>query len=232
MGLSLLTESNPKTAKGRARGYRTWILHLAPSNLSGFNTCPASTEQCVTHCLYHQGRGRMRAVQDARVRKTRLYFQHRPVFLTKLVNDLQFVERRRLAGQGVAVRLNGTSDIRWERHRDILMDAFPKLQFYDYTKIDNRRGLPDNYHLTFSLGDTNELEARRQLAQGINVAMILHQPWPETLWRYPVVDGDLDDLRFLDTTPAVVALKPKGTAARDTRPLHVFQPEELGHAQA
>jgi hypothetical protein len=43
----------------------------------------------------------------------------------------------------VLVRLNGTSDIRWElipvtidgiEYRN-LMEAFPELQFYDYTKL-------------------------------------------------------------------------------------------------
>ena len=57
-------------------------------------------------------------------------------------------------------RLNGTSDIRWENqtvmgHNNV-MDMFPDVQFYDYTKIPNRYNVPSNYHLTFSRSESND----------------------------------------------------------------------------
>jgi hypothetical protein len=38
--------------------------------------------------------------------------------------------------------------------------------------------------------------------------------WDRTLWGYPVIDGDGNDLRFLDPAPCIVALKAKGAGAR------------------
>ncbi|NJN64745.1 MAG: hypothetical protein HC882_07620 [Acidobacteria bacterium] len=43
----LLTERNPKTAKGRRLGYRTAALHLLPHKLYGKgNLCPNASKGC------------------------------------------------------------------------------------------------------------------------------------------------------------------------------------------
>ncbi len=55
--MKLLTLSNTKTRKGEARGYVTFILHLAPGNLSGFNVCPGASKGCLASCLNTAGRG-------------------------------------------------------------------------------------------------------------------------------------------------------------------------------
>jgi hypothetical protein len=252
MGFKLLTPSNPKAAKGEAQGYWTFVLHLAPAKLSGFNVCPMATEGCKAACLNTAGRGGImggygiltatdvangirNAIQNARIRKTRMFFEQRDAFMSLLVRDI--VRACKLANRKGLVpvfRLNGTSDIRWETvplvidgtRYDNIMQACPALQFYDYTKIANRRGLPANYKLTFSLADGNAKQANDALNNGFNVAVVFRDK--ATRQRYmdagytlaglpvPVVNGDLTDLRFLDPSGVIVGLYAKGNAKKDT----------------
>ena len=243
-GFRLLTPGNPKTEKGRGAGYWTFILHLAPARLSGFQTCPMATRGCEAACLNTAGRGGMMAgvsrltldmvqagirntIQKARIRKTRAYFEHRDMFMTVLADDIaKAIRMAEAAGLIPAFRLNGTSDIRWEAvrcgaHRNI-MEAFPSVVFYDYTKLPNRRGLPANYALTFSLADGNDAAALAALANGMNVAAVFRDV--ATVARYmqtgfmgaPVMRGDDTDLRFLDPQGHIVALFAKGNAKSDT----------------
>src|SRR5262249_37055240 len=157
---------NPKLAKGEKRGYRTAVLHLAPHTLSGFNVCPAATAGCAAACLNTAGRGglgldvrdpsKTNTIQQARIRRTRFYFEDRPSFVSRLELELErFIRQCKRDGFKPAVRLNGTSDLRWENvptsDAPNLMSAFPRVPFYDYTKLANRRNLPPNYHLTYSL---------------------------------------------------------------------------------
>ena len=44
MQTNLLTRGNPKVLKGESQGYLTFILHLAPASLSGYNTCASATD--------------------------------------------------------------------------------------------------------------------------------------------------------------------------------------------
>jgi hypothetical protein len=94
----------------------------------------------------------------------------------------------------------------------------PAVQFMDYTKDIARvldPGRPANYHLTFSRSEANEAECLRALETGHNVTVVFRAPpFPATLWGYPVIDGDRDDLRFLDPAPCIVGLKAKGAGAR------------------
>ena len=41
-------DNNAKTIKGQKYGYKTAILYLAPSTLSGFNVCPMASNGCKT----------------------------------------------------------------------------------------------------------------------------------------------------------------------------------------
>ncbi len=228
--------------------YWTFILHLAPARLSGFNVCSMSTEGCRAACLNTAGRGGIMAghgiltaadvangirntIQHARIRRTKLYFENRDQFMTALVCDIvKAIGKAKRAGYVPCFRLNGTSDIRWESVRDAtgrnVFDLFPEVQFYDYTKIPNRRGVPANYSLTFSLADGNEAQAREALANGINVAVVFRDK--ATVGRYiaadnygasPIVCGDDTDLRFLDPRGPyghVIALYAKGNAKQDS----------------
>ena len=214
--MKLLTIGNTKTVKGEALGYMTFIMHLAPSTLSGYNTCPMASKGCASACLNTAGRGRFTATQEARIRKTRWFFEDRETFMGQLVKDIQAAIRKAdREGMTPVFRLNGTSDIRWERvdvggFRNI-MEMFPTVQFYDYTKLPNRVDIPRNYHLTFSRSESNE----HLIPAGMNVAAVF-DVLPETWNGFTVIDGTETDLRFLDGEGVVVGLLAKGNAKKDT----------------
>ena len=217
--MKLLTLGNTKTTKGEAQGYLTFILHLAPSTLSGYNTCPSASAGCASACLNTAGRGRFTAIQEARVKKTRWFFEDRETFMAQLVKDVEAAIRKAgREGMTPVFRLNGTSDIRWETvpvegFRNI-MEKFPQVQFYDYTKLTNRRDIPANYHLTFSRSETNEIDAIRMLGQGMNVAVVFDE-LPAKWAGVKVIDGTETDLRFLDEQCVIVGLVAKGKAKKD-----------------
>lgn len=227
---TLLTTGNPKIEKGSARGYLTSILHLAPSRLSGYNTCPMATVGCAFGCLNTAGRGGMfrkgettNMIQIARIRKTVAFFEERGAFMIKLVKEVTAAIRKAEKNDLIPVfRLNGTSDIRWENvsvvrdgvEYDNIMLAFPTVQWYDYTKIANRRDIPANYHLTFSLAEDNDAIAAMALDRGMNVAAVFRK-LPASFMGRKVINGDETDLRFLDETNVIVGLKAKGKAKKD-----------------
>jgi hypothetical protein len=237
--MTLLTTGNPKIAKGMSLGYLTNILHLAPYKLSGRNVCPMATAGCAAACLNTAGRGGIikkgettNQIQIARLARTDFFFNDREQFMGKLVkeitNAIKLAEKHELTP---VFRLNGTSDIRWETVPVVhptntdgfdkpvvynnIMEMFPNVQFYDYTKIANRRDLPANYHLTFSLAESNLEDALLALAHGMNVAAVFRTV-PDTFLGVSVIDGDATDLRFLDPRSVVVGLKAKGKAKKDT----------------
>jgi hypothetical protein len=219
----LLGISNTKTMKGEALGYRTYIMHLAPSTLSGYQVCPMASPGCASACLNLSGMGRFSNVQAARIAKTRYFFEDRGAFMRQLVKEIaSAVKSAQKAGLQAVFRLNGTSDIRWESiavhhagawHTNV-MTAFPLVQFYDYTKIANRRDIPANYHLTFSRSEMNEVEALSVISMGTNVAVVFDEI-PATWHGWKVVDGTETDLRFLDEARVVVGLKANGKAKKD-----------------
>jgi hypothetical protein len=222
MSLKLLSTGNPKLMKGEKQGYLSFVLHLAPSILSGFNTCPMASAGCASACLNTAGRGGMfrkgettNAIQEARIRKTRQFFNDREAFMSQLVKDITLaIKQADRKGMIPVFRLNGTSDIRWENVQagdfDNVMEMFPAVQFYDYTKLPNRRNIPRNYHLTFSRSESNE----HLIPSDLNVAVVFDK-LPTTYLGRPVVNGDDTDLRFLDPVGVVVGLKAKGKAKKD-----------------
>ena len=163
------------------------------------------------------------------VARTRL-LAHDPVqFFALLQGDLARARARaRRLGVPLVCRLNVVSDVPFERECPELFTRFPDVQFMDYTK-DIRRVLnpewPRNYHLTFSRSERNENECRRVLEAGGNVSVVFRKPpFPRTFWGYPVVDGDRNDLRFLDPSPCIVGLKAKGKGAREDSSGFVLDP--------
>lgn len=204
--LQLLSVNNTKTLKSSAT-HLIGILHLAPAWESGFNTCPMHTKECAATCIYFAGKGSLPVVKAARIRRTQFYYKDRNAFLLALHGDIWLVkETAARFNLTPAIRLNGTSDIKWERHE--VPQSWPDVQFYDYTKLLHRMPLP-NYHLTYSFSGVNLTECKRALEQGMNVAVPFLK-LPATWQGYPVVDGDNDDLRFLTPGPVVIGLKAKG----------------------
>jgi len=224
MGYFTKGVSNTKTAKMAGElGIESIILHLAPARKSGFNMCPMASKGCEAACLNTAGRGQFDSTQDARVKKTLTFMADPVAFVNALGKEIASLVRRCEKSDTVpAVRLNGTSDVRWENYPvtvngetfDNLMLAFPNVQFYDYTKIPNRRNIPANYDLTFSLSESNDKHAIAALAKGQNVAVVFDK-LPETFSGYRVIDGDKNDFRFLDERGVIVGLKAKGKARKD-----------------
>ena len=213
----LLSTANPKIQKGTAKGYLSFILHLAPADLSGREVCPKRTAGCTAACLNTAGRGGMfkrgentNMIQKARIRKTEYFFNDRAAFLADLATDImKAVNYARRKGLKPVFRLNGTSDLSWEKYG--IIEQFPTIQFYDYTKVLGRKvkHLP-NYHLTFSAADGNDSDVAEALLQGMSVATVFDQI------PAGVYSADEDDLRFLDPKGIVLGLKAKGRAKKDT----------------
>lgn len=215
--------TNIKTAKGDAKGeYLTAILYMAPhkQNTAGVNLCPKATAGCAAACLYTAGRGRFDNVKKARIRKADWFVKDRDGFVQQLIHELLlFSAKARKQGLKPAVRLNGTTDIQWERY--INMGLFPEITWYDYTKWEPEArkkalALP-NYHLTFSrTEESKDQDITNILSSGNNVAVVFKGPLPKTYLGYPVINGDEDDMRFLDPRGVVVGLSAKGDAKKDT----------------
>ena len=214
---TLLSTANPKIQKGTAKGYLSFILHLAPATLSGHEVCPKRTKGCTDACLNTAGRGGMfkkgettNTIQKARVRKTKMYFDERDAFMEALEKDIaKGIKMASKLGLKPAFRLNGTSDLSVEKWG--IIEKFPQVQFYDYTKVLGRKiaHLP-NYHLTFSAADGNDADVAKALAQGMNVTVV-YDKIPEGVYS-----ADEDDLRFLDGNVGIIGLKAKGRAKKDT----------------
>lgn len=226
----LSIDTNPKTVKGQKYGYMTGVLYLAPFTLSGRNVCAlAEKAQCHVGCLNTAGRGAFDSVQQARLRKTAMFFEDREQFMARLVKDIMRLERMaERAGLIPVCRLNGTSDIKWERvpvtiygHQYAnIFEAFPFLQFYDYTKTPGRDvSHIHNYDLTFSYSGVPAFQPYVATAkrQGMRIATVFRKrdEIPERFLGMECIDGDDSDLRFLDPQGVVVALYAKGRARLD-----------------
>ena len=117
MNKNILSIGNDaKTIKGGKIGFLTGILYLAPSNISGYQVCPmAKKANCEAACLYTAGRGAFTSIQNARIAKTKRFFEERDAFMNDLVFSIKsLVRKANKAGLTPLVRLNGTSDILWE----------------------------------------------------------------------------------------------------------------------
>ena len=219
--MKLLSTANPKIQKGTKLGYLSFILHLAPATLSGKETCPKRTAGCTAACLNTAGRGGMfkkgentNMIQQARIRKTKMFFEARDAFMAQLVKDIKLgIKQAEKLGLKPVFRLNGTSDLSVEKWG--IIEQFPTVQFYDYTKVLGRKvaHLP-NYHLTFSAADGNDADVAEAIKQGMNVAMVFDK-LPEAYMGREVINADETDLRFLDPKGIMLGLKAKGRAKKD-----------------
>ena len=223
---TLLPSGNQKILKGEKLGYITKGIHLAPANLSGYETCRWRSKGCTMSCLNTAGRGQMNSVQDSRIAKTKLFFEQKFDFLAKLSKEITSTIKSAIKKEMQAVfRLNLTSDLVWEDIRDeeseTIFDMFPDVQFYDYTKSFQRMAqflngnFPSNYHLTFSRSENNQKLVEMVLEMGGNVAVVFRNQLPKTWNGFEVVNGDETDLRFLDKQGVVVGLIEKGMAKKD-----------------
>ena len=221
-GLSYLgsVASSSKIAKGLKYNEMTYILYLAPASLSGYNVCPMSTAECREACLTESGHNRIdvkkNAINKARIKKTKLFFEHREFFMGWLVTEINKARNDAFAkGYTFSVRLNGTSDIEptlFQHNGSVIFELFNEVTFYDYTKVAKRFGLLQfypNYDLTYSFSGYNMLQSMELLENNKGrVAMVFEgKQLPKSFMGYKVIDGDAYDMRHLDETGVIVGLK-------------------------
>jgi hypothetical protein len=253
--MKLLTTSNTKIKKGEKLGFMSFGIHLAPAKLSGFNVCKDASKGCAAACLNTAGMGVYSTVQAARIAKTKLFFSDKQAFMTQLFKEINSAIRKaEKSGMIPCFRLNLTSDLPWEKillNGQSVFQAFPNVQFYDYTKTASRmtaflsskhsplswggamlkqanggNDWPSNYHLTFSRSESNGVIADSILKSGGNVAMVFRKSLPKKYLGARVIDGDETDLRFKDGKGKVIGLKEKGLAKKDLTGF-VLEPNEV-----
>lgn len=233
---------SPKAIKADKYGYLNAIHYLAPHSLAGVgNLCPHASPACSAACLgWTSGQAGMvhnvtsrrvqgNNVRQSRIDKARRFMRDRQGYMRDIVRAIESAQKKAVRKQRkLCIRLNGSSDISFEgvacerdgtRFRNVF-EAFPSVQFVDYTKNSARlkRPLPANYHLTLSRSEVNEQQCVEALADGHNVAIVFGIGQGRTRppeWKgYRVIDGDAHDLRHLDPHGVVVGLSPKGRAAK------------------
>lgn len=222
---TLLSKDNFKTIKGEKRGYQTFIMYLSPynQNSKGINLCSHATVGCINSCLFNSGNGGMfTTVKQARINRTELFINNREQFFKQLIAEIQYnIVVSEINNMIPVFRLNGTSDIRFEKFKikdgKNIFELFPNVMFYDYTKNHLRfnQTLPSNYTLVLSRSESNEdiaLDILKDKTKNTNVAIVFDKI-PTTYKGFEVINGDEDDLRFLDKKNVIVGLRFK----KDTR---------------
>ncbi len=215
-------DANTKLAKSNkySTDYRTYGLTLAPSTQSGFNTCLYATHDCKNACLDNTGlRSVFPVIHLGKIARTVLLFQQEQWFIDTLIKELGNKQKTAERNNHIpAVRLNVMSDIAWEEYG--IIDAFPAITFYDYSKDRRRIGaVRDNYWVTFSRSGRNERACLSALRHGNNVAVVFADSrgkrfteLPKTYKGFEVIDGDKTDLRFTDERGVVVGLRLKAAS--------------------
>ena len=163
----------------------------------------------------------MHSVQEARIKKTKWFFEDRLAFTLQLIKEIKSRKKSAIKNNLTpCFRLNLTSDLPWENLSVML--PFPFLQFYDYTKDKKRMlrylngELPPNYYLTYSRSEeTRDEEIHDLCDKGGNVAIVFRDHLPSEWQGIKVVDGDINDLRFLDGYSKIIGLRAKGLAKKD-----------------
>lgn len=211
--------TNAKTAKN---GLKTLILYLAPftQNSKGINLCPKATAGCAAACLFTAGRGAFSNVAQSRMNRTEYYLHDRPRFLAQAAKEINRAAKK---VDKLAVRLNGTSDIKLVEMLTLAHEIAPNVVFYDYTKIERKAGFRKtvqghDYIVTYSFNESPDAipNALQVLNRGGNVAVVFRKNLPDTFLGYPVIDGDKSDILMLYNRNVILGLKAKGKAKKDT----------------
>lgn len=224
----LSTVANAKIEKTNAVGGENY-LYAEMSLMPNHRICGGSKAAgCMDACLRNAGRGVFPNVRQARERKSEWFMSHPTGFKAQLVDELEsLLKKAQKQGKTLRVRLNCLSDISWELQPCLrngmafkgIPQAFPEIQFYDYTKLANRLGkTPANYHLTFSYSGVPTYKNQVKVAQSTdsNIAVVFHgKELPVTFMDRKVIDGDLHDARIDDPKGVIVGLRAKGTARKD-----------------
>ena len=218
----LTTSTKIEKSNNYGTEYRTSIAYMLPAWQSGHNACPDATECAMQGS---ETPGRMPMVYNARAYRANLFYADKKAFGAQLIEETQNNVRRNDKNKlRTAQRMNGTTDYAWEHIKFdgmTIINRFPEIQFYDYTKSLKRAKqhvngeLPNNYHLTFSRSETTpDATVIELVTSGQNVAVVFDVVPTEWL-GLPVINGDEHDLRFIDPVGVIVGLKAKGKAKKD-----------------
>jgi hypothetical protein len=223
--------TSPKLEKNPdGQEYLANAFYGAPSWASLFNTCATATFGCATNCLNESGHGQLHMINKgvhhvhvARMVRTLIWFKYRDQFKAKAQSEIHALQRKAARmGVPLALRPNGTTDLRFESLWPELFSGNPNIMFWDYTKDMNRNvdSIP-NYSLCYSVHEnTTESDIEQAFANGMNCVVVgrlkRNDSKPTQYMGRPTVDGDKHDLRFLDPTGHFVLLFAKGGAYSDT----------------
>ena len=238
----LSVSSDPKTIKSLIDGILTGVMYGMPANGSGeWNDCPFASLGCEMACLNTSGHGgigldqdNLNPVQIARLKRSAFFHTRRSEFWEMLIRDIdRLIRRAKKLGLMPAVRLNGTTDVKWEstpvvidgvKIANNIMELYSEVIFYDYTawpyaKRPNET-LPLNYHLTFSRKENNDSQIADNISHGRNVTVVVDIPSRDkttaipTTWReIPTFDADKSDFRPGDPIGRILILRYKSAKA-------------------
>ena len=243
----MFSVDNPKAIIAMEYGHLNAINYMAPDESAStedlkFSLCSHASPGCIALCLgKYSGQAAIvtdlengtNAVRASRIAKAQWFMTDRAAFMAEMVHHVELLIPRAWRLKLILViRPNGSTDIGFEYVRtdngQSLPIRFPTTQFVDYTKNLKRLlspARPANYHLTFSLSETNRDEAVQALDAGHNVAVVFGDGIPAKYLDHDVIDGTQHDLRHLDPSPVIVGLVPKGAKAkRDTTGFVVRRP--------
>lgn len=223
LGLNYLGSVSKTTKHIKSIEYNelVYTIYLAPADSSGYEVCPLRNIECTDLCLNESGMNRMsmndELINRSRIKKTQLFFENREYFVKWMVYEIESTKlKAEKLGMSFSVRINNTSDINpLSFYLDVdgkklnVLDLFPDVQFYDYTKVPNRMKLMmlyPNYDLTFSYDGHNKETCLRMLENNVRVAVVFDK-LPGELWGYKVIDGDLYDMRYRDEKNVIIGLK-------------------------
>lgn len=190
-----------KSMLGQETGHLNGIAYLWPGK-----TC-FDPRPCYETCYAHHGHLKMN--EKALRERSELYLKDQSTFIRLLERDIELhIAKAKFLGLKPSFRLNGTSDINTMELG--IIEKYKEVQFYDYCKNFNRYSTFDNYYLLYSYNGVNAGDCIKKLRDGFNIAIVFDGPFPETWHGYPVINGEINDLRFLDRPGHVIALTPKG----------------------
>ena len=217
-----------KHKKSIKYGELTYSLYLAPAKTSGYEVCPGRTAECTKLCLNESGMNTMTqnikgdVINNSRITKTRLFFEDREFFMHMMIAEIRSgITRAKKLGYTFSVRLNNTSDISpldFKLDGKNILELFPDIMFYDYSKVPGRVELMKiykNYDITFSYTGYNLTLCEEMLLNKIKVAVVFKHV-PNTFMGYPVIDGDAYDMRYKDIEAKIIGLKYKKVRAKLT----------------
>lgn len=224
-------------------GTMTYCLYLAPWNMSGYQVCGYG-QHCHEFCLNGSGQNKCdelaRGVEGSkinrsRIKKTRLFYEDKAKFMEILIHEIESKKARaERMGYGFSVRLNGTSDLSPLAFKDPIsgkniLELFPNVQFYDYTKNPHRLKLMQkysNYDITFSYDGYNWDDCEKFLQMGGKVAMVFYSDreiLPKRFKGYNVESGNEYDMRYLNSPHSIIGLHYHKTA-NDYKSGHFVRP--------